>query len=184
MDENKLESLIPNSTQIPNIILDFVLPRVPEAEARVLLYICRRTFGFHKQEDNISFSQFENGIKSRQDRQLDFGTGMSRPAINTSLHNLIKAEAIYVQQNSRGNRYRLNLRMDVDKVVNVVNQLRKLTRTGKAALPKVVNPLNTQKIGNKEKQSPKRILDSPGDNYGEIQKLKSDLCRKLTLKTN
>lgn len=74
--------------------------------------------------------------------------------------------------------------MDVDKVVNEINQLRKLTRSGKAALPKVVNPLNTQKIGNKEKQSPKRILDSPGDNYGEIQRLRSDLCKKFTLKTN
>lgn len=152
MDEHK-QALIPNSSQIPNIILDFVLPRIPEAEARCLLYICRRTFGFHKDEDNISFSQFENGIKTKPGRQLDFGTGLSRPSINVALRNLVLARAIFVEKNSLSNRYKLNLNMDVDKVVNEINQLRSFTRIGKATLPKLVKRVNTQNLGKKEKPS-------------------------------
>ena len=181
MDEHK-ENLIPNSTQIPNLILDLVVPRITEGEARCLLYICRRTFGFHKQEDNISFSQFENGIKTSQGRQLDYGTGMSRPAINNALQNLIKVEAIFVTQRSKGNRYSLNLSMDVDKVVNLINQLRKLTRSGKQGLPKSVNLVNPQKIGKKEKPSFRESVGPPVDKSIELAKLKSELKEKFTLK--
>jgi len=126
MLEVKRRLLIPNTTQVPNLILDLVIPRISEGEARCLLYICRRTLGFHKEEDRISFSQFENGIKSSQGRILDFGTGLSRPAINRALRNLRAAGAICIQQRTRGNRYSLNLNIDVEKVVNEVNRLRTL----------------------------------------------------------
>ena len=167
MDENK-QNLIPNSSQIPNIILDLVLPRISEAEARCLLYICRRTFGFHKDEDNISFSQFENGIKTSQGKRLDFGTGLSRPSVNSALQNLIKVGVIYVQQRSKGNRYRLNLHMDVDKVVNEINQLRELTKSGKASSLKLVKRFNTQNLEKKEKPSIRHPVDNFKERIGEI----------------
>lgn len=173
MDDHK-QNLIPNSSQIPNIILDFVLPRLPEAEARCLLYICRRTFGFHKDEDSISFTQFENGIKSHQGKQLDFGTGLSRPSINTSLRNLIRSNAIFVQKNPYGNRYKLNLNMDVDKVVNEINQLRRLTRNSKASLPKLVKRVNTQNLEKKEKPSIRHHVH----NFGEMTK---ELAKKMSI---
>lgn len=169
MDETKY-NLIPNSSQIPNVILDLVLPRISEAEARCLLYICRRTFGFHKEEDNISFSQFEHGIKSRQGKQLDYGTGLSRPAVNIALQNLIKVGVVFVQQRSMGNRYKLNLHMDVDKVVNEINQLRELTRSGKSSLPKVVKQVNTQNLGKKEKPSIRHPVDNLRERMREITK--------------
>lgn len=174
MDE-KTHNLIPNSSQIPNVILDLVLPRISEAEARCLLYICRRTFGFHKDEDNISLTQFENGIRTSQGRRLDFGTGLSRPAVNTALQNLIKVGVIFVQQRSRGNRYKLNLHMDVDKVVNEINQLRRLTRSGKSSLPKVVKQVNTQNLVKKEKSS---IRDPVVDN---LQKMTRELTQRMTI---
>ena len=183
MDDRK-HNLIPNSTQIPNVILDLILPRIPEAEARCLLYICRRTFGFHRISDRISFSQFIDGIKSRNGEILDYGAGLSRQSVSEGLKNLIKAEAILVKKTSKGNCYKINLNMGVDKVVKLVDQSRKLTKSGLATRPKPVYPIDTQKKGNKEKQSIRQILDSPVDKYGEIQKLKSDLCSKLTLKTN
>ena len=173
MDEQK-HNLIPNSSQIPNVILDLVLPRISEAEARCLLYICRRTFGFHKDEDNISFSQFENGIKTSQGRRLDYGTGLSRPSVNAALQNLIKVGVIFVQQRSKGNRYKLNLHMDVDKVVNEINQLRGLTRSGKASLPKVVKQVNTQNLVKKEKPS----IRDPVDNFRERM---GDITKKMTI---
>lgn len=173
MEENK-HNLIPNSTQIPNVILDFVLPRIPEAEGKCLLYICRRTFGFHKDEDNISFSQFEKGIKSRQGRQLDFGTGLSRPSVNVALQNLVQSGAIFTQRNPYGSRYKLNLHMDVDKVVNEINQLRKLTKIGKSFLPKSVKKFNPQNLGKKEKPSMGRDVD----NFNPITR---ELARKMSI---
>ena len=182
MEEHKKHNLIPNSTQIPNLILDLVIPLISEAEARCLLYICRRTFGFHKKHDSISLSQFENGIRSRQGVQLDYGTGMSRPGVTYALKNLIKAEVVFMRKNSRGNRYMLNLNMDVDKVVNQLNQLRRLTRSSKRGLPKVVNEVNPQKKGNKEKQSSRQSGDPPVDNRLELGRLKADLYGKFSIK--
>lgn len=58
-----------------------------------------------------------------------------------------------MQKRSKGNRYKLNLHMDVEKVVNELNQLRGLTRSGKSSLPKVVKDVNTQNLVKKEKPS-------------------------------
>ena len=68
----KKASFLPNSTQTPNIVYDFLISRLPGAEARCILYICRRTYGFHKKIDRISFSQFLNGIKSRDGKTVRF----------------------------------------------------------------------------------------------------------------
>ena len=92
------KKLIPNSTQIPNVILDFLIPQLPGAEGKCLLYISRRTYGFHKEEDRISFTQFINGIKSKDGRQLDYGTGMARASVNEALKNLIRDLLVVILQ--------------------------------------------------------------------------------------
>ena len=143
------KKLIPNSTQIPNVILDYLIPKIPKAESMCLLYICRRTYGFHKEEDRISFTQFINGIKSKDGKQLDYGSGLSRPSVNEALKNLIKSNVISMRRDSKGNYYKINLEMDISKVVKKINQLRKLTESGKESKPKVVKLLNLQKKGNK-----------------------------------
>ena len=154
----KSNLLIPNSTQIPNVILDKIIPGISEADARCLLYICRRTYGFQKQRDRISLTQFVAGIVSREGEVLDYGTGMSRPAVVEALKNLAGAGLIKVIKEKVGNSFELNCEMFVDKyvekgVVNEVNRLRKLTRTGKLSKPKQVKLLYPQNKGNKEKQS-------------------------------
>ena len=135
-EENR--HLIPNSTQIPNLILDKILPLIPEGEGKCLLYICRRTFGFHKLADRISFTQFMKGIKTRDGKILDFGAGLSRSVVSESLSNLTKAGAILVQKDFLGNRYEINLSMVSDEVVRKVNQYRKHTRIGRETRPKAV----------------------------------------------
>lgn len=149
--ENKL---IPNSTQIPNIILDIVIPQISESDGKCLLYICRRTFGFHKEIDRISLSQFINGIKNRDGEKLDNGCGVSRPAVVNALKNLVGSGLVEITRTGNGNYYKINLQIsDFNEVVKKVNQLRKLTKSGKESKPKQVNLLNLQKKGNKEKQS-------------------------------
>jgi hypothetical protein len=66
----------PHYTQVPNTLFDVLLAAgtLTEAELRVLLYICRRTFGFGKDADAISLSQMTDG------RRLDHGAGCRRDA--------------------------------------------------------------------------------------------------------
>jgi hypothetical protein len=177
MEEKKL---IPNSTQIPNIIIDLRCPRLPEAEMRCILYVCRRTYGFHKDEDRISFSQFMNGIKNRENRILDLGTGLARASVCEALKNLNKAEAIYITKTTKGNFYKINLNMDIDKVVQLVDWFRKQTRIEIASRPKAVHLPYLQK---KEKQrETKNMSDKPTFSLKEeIEKLLIDKRRHIQI---
>lgn len=67
----------PHYTQIPDVFFDEVMCHLTEAELRVALYIMRRTFGFKKRADAISFSQFLKGITTRDGRRLDHGCGIA-----------------------------------------------------------------------------------------------------------
>lgn len=64
----------PNYTQIPNILLDSLMMDLSHLELKILLFICRKTFGWHKIRDHISLSQFENtlhGSRSHIKEALD-----------------------------------------------------------------------------------------------------------------
>lgn len=73
----------PTYTPIPDELIDEHLPDFTGAELKVLLYICRRTFGFKKESDNISLQQLMNGIKN-----LDRGTGLTKKTLLTTLDAL------------------------------------------------------------------------------------------------
>jgi len=139
------KQLIPNSTQIPNVLLDFVIPDLPEGESKCLLYICRRTYGFHKEEDRISLSQFINGIKDRNGKALDIGAGVSRSVAVMSLKSLVFADAVLVRKDTKGNFYRINLECNLDQVVRKVNQFRFRTKSSLESRPKQVQFPNLQK---------------------------------------
>ena len=177
MEEHKTHNLIPNSTQLPNIILDRIIPLIPESEARCLIYICRRTFGFHKDTDRISFSQFMNGIKDRRGNVLDYGTGLSKQSVASALKNLANANAIRVAKSRKGNTYQINLHMDVDKVVNLIDQSRKLTKISLKNRPKSVYQVDTQNLGKKEKQS----IAMNGDNLSTLTKR---LAERMSINKN
>ncbi len=81
-------ALIPNSTQIPDVILDQWMCELSGAELKVVLYIARRTFGFGKQSDNVSLNQISNGIKKRDGIVLDRGTGLSVSSVARALKSL------------------------------------------------------------------------------------------------
>ena len=143
---------IPNSTQTPNIVYDFLNPRIPNAESRCVNYVCRRTYGFHKDEDQISYSQFLYGIVSKNGKRLDYGCGLkSRASLSEALKNLVKSGAFIIRRSNKGNFYKLDLNMDVDKVVQKINQFRKCTRIGLLTKPKQVHLPNIQKKGNNRK---------------------------------
>jgi phage replication O-like protein O len=104
----------PNTTQIPNDVFDSLMPSLTGGELKVLLYICRRTYGFQKDSDRISLSQISKGIITKTGRVLDHGTGLCKRHVITALKTLEKKNIITVTRivDETGlyevNTYRLN----------------------------------------------------------------------------
>jgi hypothetical protein len=94
----------PNTTAVPDEFFDVLAPNLSEAELRVTLYIIRRTFGFKKAADPISFSQFLTGITTHDGRVLDNGCGVrSRGHLSKSLKSLIEKGVIVAAKSQKTN---------------------------------------------------------------------------------
>jgi phage replication O-like protein O len=109
-------ALIPNSTQIPDVILDHWMAELSGAELKVLLYIARRTYGFGKDSDNISLNQIAAGMVRKDGTALNRGTGLSRSGVKVACNSLIeKGLLVRTARTAEGSRepeestYRLNL---------------------------------------------------------------------------
>lgn len=121
-------------TAIANEILEQLVNRdLLGAEFRILLFIIRKTYGYHKKQDKISLTQFERG------------TGLSRPTIVKTLKNLEIRNMIikFSIEESEGNITQFVFQKDVDKWVvntaklvkhNDVNSKARLTEIGKHGL--------------------------------------------------
>lgn len=90
-----------NTTPVPDILFDQLLTELSGAEIKVVLYIIRRTAGFKKNTDAISFNQFLNGITTREGKVLDKGCGIKdRTTLSKTLASLEKKKCIKA---SKGN---------------------------------------------------------------------------------
>jgi len=49
--------LLPNTAQVPNVVLDRWMASMTGAEIKVVLYVIRRTYGFGRTSDRISVAQ-------------------------------------------------------------------------------------------------------------------------------
>lgn len=72
----------PNYTQIPNVIFDYWMAQLTPAEFKVLLCICRKTFGWQKKRDRISL------------RQIEKMTGLTKPSIIKNVEKLIELNLV------------------------------------------------------------------------------------------
>ncbi|MEM0503580.1 MAG: replication protein [Archaeoglobaceae archaeon] len=80
---------LPRYTQVPDEVFDVLMPHLGEADLKVLLYIVRRTFGFKKESDAISFNQFLKGIRKSDGTYLDYGCGIKhRTTLSKALKRL------------------------------------------------------------------------------------------------
>ena len=93
----------PSYTQVPDDFFDILAPELKESELRVLLYIIRRTFGWKKESDAISLSQMVNGIKTKEGKKLDRGTGMSRKAVVAGCAGLVEKGIVVVEKRKSDN---------------------------------------------------------------------------------
>lgn len=109
---------------------------------------------------------------------LDYGTGLSKQAVAVGLKNLAQSEAIRVMKSKKGNVYEINLHMDVDKVVNLIDQSRKLTKSSLKNRQRLSYKVDTQNLGKKEKQSIR-------DPVHKLSPMLRELTEKMTInKTN
>jgi phage replication O-like protein O len=86
----------PNTTQLPNDVIDSLMPSLSGGELKVLLYICRRTFGFRKDSDRISLAQIAHGITTKTGKVLDHGTGLCKRHVINALKALEKKNIIII----------------------------------------------------------------------------------------
>lgn len=122
-------ALIPNSTQVPDVILDQWMAELSGAEFKVLLYVARRTYGFGKESDNISLTQLASGIRRKDGTSLDRGTGLSRSGVKAACNGLIEKGLLIRSGNTRPDgrepeesTYRLNLFASLPDTAEEVGQ--------------------------------------------------------------
>lgn len=93
-------------TQIPNDLMDKWLPHLSGAELKVLLYISRRTLGFHRDEVEIGMRKIADGFEGK-----DSGTGLRLDAIQRAVKNLATFGLLKCTPGPRG---RINYVVDFD----------------------------------------------------------------------
>ena len=85
--------------RVPLAFIDLHMADFSGNEVLIILYILRRTVGFHKETDHISLQQFSKGIRRVDGSVLDRGTGIP---VRTVARVLADLEARGVLQRFRG----------------------------------------------------------------------------------
>ena len=170
--------LLPNTTQVPNIIFDWLLPLLNDGELRCLLYINRRTYGFQKQSDQISISQFVGGIKKSDGEQIDYGTGLHRETVINSLEVLSKVIGVVKKRKLRNTfvySINLNFSREREEMVGILDQFRsskrseKPTENGRKNRLKMVGKTDTQNQGNQGNQVIEKINKKESSSDLQVQ---------------
>ena len=63
--------VIPTTTPVPDDVFDLLMPQLTGAELKVLLYLCRRTFGFKQDAADISLGERAHNLRPKLSR-LDY----------------------------------------------------------------------------------------------------------------
>jgi hypothetical protein len=109
----KLRDLQPTHTQVPNYMLDHVMAVLSGAEVKILLYIIRRTNGFHCTDCKISIPQFMTGKKGANES----GTGLSRSQVKRSLLELCDLGLVTKKAHGNGHVFSINMDADLDEII-------------------------------------------------------------------
>lgn len=156
-------------TKTPNFIFE-IMPQLSPAEFKVIMVVVRQTFGFHKERDAISLSQFMSM------------TSLSRQGVINAIASLI--EKGFIVKHTIGNtfKYSVNIVNSVDQstqltsqlsLPELVNSVDYLVNSVDHLDPKLVNSVDLQKKGSKENNTKeKKIVASTS------QPSKSDLNEK------
>ena len=116
--------LIPNSTQVPNVLLDRVMPVATDAVFKCLMCVARQTYGWRKEWDAISITQIERL------------TGLSNKAAIDNMKLLCEAGLVVRRSGANpqyGFEYSLDSDADIEQAIAYLRSKRK--QRGKRAKP-------------------------------------------------
>ena len=138
------------------------------AEFQVLLFIIRKTYGYNKKQDRISFTQFEKG------------TGISRQTINKTIKNLVAKGMIVKIYLPEGNIGYTFIKDHEKWVVKTHLLVKGKWLTSKDVLTKTSKDVLTHK---RKKDNTKDIVvnDTPYSLKEEIKKLEDSSRRDLNV---
>lgn len=87
-----MSRIVPNSYQKPNLYTDRLMHLLTGDEWKTLDYALRRTFGFNRERDRVSISQFMNGNGHCNDagEPVEFGTGLGRSEQIAAINELMR----------------------------------------------------------------------------------------------
>lgn len=129
----------PNYFQCPNDLIDHWMPLLSEGELKILLFVIRQTFGWNKERDYISLSQFEKA------------TGLSKPTVCKSTQSLVDKGVIRKEITGKFGKEEIYYSLVVeDENTTSDDQLNNLTGGGKESLQGGVKNFNTQKTTPKD----------------------------------
>lgn len=110
---DNLKIKAPNFTMIPNVIFDYWMKVLENLEFKILLCICRKTLGWHKDKDSLSMNQIADLTNSSKD-------GVRKCLKKLESYGLIKR---YVSKNSYGdnnpNVYELHIYEDSEEIKEI-----------------------------------------------------------------
>jgi len=122
----------PEYTQVSNDALDYVLPVCSPACWKLLSAIIRKTKGWHKAEDELSYSQ------------LELLTGMARATVAEAIKEAL--EAGYIERKRAGVSFEYSLNKDFElQTSSEIELVQELNQTSSEIEPIPVQKLNTQK---------------------------------------
>jgi Bacteriophage replication protein O len=127
---SKSSELIPNSFQVPNLLVDRLLPHLSGPQVKVLLLVCRKTFGWGKRTDLISFGQFQKEAK------------LSRSSVYETLESFVRAGLLL--KSSTGplqvNGWTLNLEADAEAVIRFLKEASKTVKKPVCIAQRTISP--------------------------------------------
>ena len=94
---------VPHFTMYPNIVLDELMQDMSGAEFKVISVIVRKTFGWHKDRDVISYSQIQSI------------SGLSTNAIKKAIVELKKKDLLVVKRTGRGKGIRTSYELNMSE---------------------------------------------------------------------
>jgi hypothetical protein len=157
--------VLPTTTPVPDQLFDELLDHLTGAEIKVLLYIIRRTYGFKKDQDNISLSQLIHGIKTRDGRVLDKGTGLAKSTVVAALRGLQEQNIIVAVRN----RSRQNGDEPTTYALNILHppRVRKSNRGGSKIEHGPVRKANTQQTALQQTGIQRNVVEKTFPSLGK-----------------
>lgn len=99
----------PQYTPVPDFFFDTAMSHLNLAQTRIYLFICRKTFGWKKEYDDISISQ------------IVWGTGLKEPTVKKETRNLCQMGLICRKGNSSQHKGSLPSTYSLNMVTSPIN---------------------------------------------------------------